>query len=142
MTSHRPIAFRRTGAEKRKLIRSERRFGAMHRSFAVRRSIDEAKAEARYADGVLTGAGTVSFFAAAVVFLGRLNRRGLDDRESRSGRPGATRRRDAPHRASSRRMVAPASLDGAVLIGALHLCLTWVKLSRLWAGKLDGVSAR
>jgi hypothetical protein len=37
-------------------------------------------------------------------------------------------------------MVAPVSLAGAVLIGALHLRLTWVKLSRLWAGKLDGVS--
>lgn len=53
MTSHRPIAFRRTGAEKGKLIRSERYYGAMHRSFALRRNIDEAKAEARYADGVL-----------------------------------------------------------------------------------------
>lgn len=39
--------------EKGKLIRSERYYGAMYRSFALGHDIDEAKAEARYADGVL-----------------------------------------------------------------------------------------
>lgn len=39
--------------EKGKVIRSERYYGAMYRSFALGHDIEEAKAEARYADRVL-----------------------------------------------------------------------------------------
>jgi HSP20 family protein len=39
--------------EKGKLIRSERHYGAMYRSFALGHDVDETRAEARYADGIL-----------------------------------------------------------------------------------------
>lgn len=40
--------------EKGRLIRSERYYGAMSRTFSLDHAIDESKAEAKYADGILT----------------------------------------------------------------------------------------
>ena len=40
--------------EGKKVVRSERYFGSVYRSFALDSEVDDAKAEATYADGVLT----------------------------------------------------------------------------------------
>lgn len=40
--------------EKGRLIRSERYYGAMSRSFTLGHEVDETKSEAKYADGILT----------------------------------------------------------------------------------------
>jgi HSP20 family protein len=40
--------------EKGRLIRSERYYGAMSRSFTLGHEVDETKADAKYADGILT----------------------------------------------------------------------------------------
>jgi HSP20 family protein len=39
--------------EKGKVVRSERYYGAMYRSFSLGHDLDEARAEAKYTDGVL-----------------------------------------------------------------------------------------
>ena len=40
--------------EGKKVVRSERYYGSVYRSFTLDTEVDEAKAEAAYADGVLT----------------------------------------------------------------------------------------
>ena len=40
--------------EGKRVVRSERYFGSMYRSFTLDSEVDDAKAEAQYADGVLT----------------------------------------------------------------------------------------
>ena len=40
--------------EGKRVVRSERYFGSMYRAFTLESEVDDAKAEAQYADGVLT----------------------------------------------------------------------------------------